>query len=317
MMNDECSKGRSSFIIRLSFTIHLLFIMKKILIPISAACALVATFCACQGGKQTEQALLAQIDSLNTTVQQQAEDLGFYQGCLSLVTDGLDSITRADSNLITITTAGEGTVTRESIREDLLTYSSMLDRLRQRSAELEQQLGQAGSDRQRMQTLINHLNQQIEKKDATIQELQKKIEQKDFSINMLQDEVNQLYALNAELTNTVQSQRKTINDTQARLYRAYYIVGTSRELKDADILSGRFLAKSKVDVDNLDLSLFTRVDTRRFQQLKVDSKSITIKSQHPSGSYEIITDKKAGTSTLRILDEPAFWSINPILIIQK
>ena len=270
----------------------------------------------CKGGGDTA-AMQAQIDSLTAQVTRQAEDLGFYQGCLSLVTDGLDSIARADTHLLTISTGKEGTITRETILEDLQAYAGMLDRQRQRIAELEGQLDTDNTERARMRALIDHLNQQVEQKNAFIQQLQEKLDSKEFNIAMLQDEVNRLYAANAELTNTVNSQRKTINDTQARLNQAYYIVGTSKELKDAGVLSSKFLGKSKVDVDNIDANLFTKVNVRRFQQLSVNSKSITIKSQHPSDSYEIIVDKKNGTSTLQIRDEEAFWSLTRFLIIQE
>ena len=169
---------------------------------------------------------------------------------------------------------------------------------------------------EQLKSLLDMLNQRIIDKDVTIQDLQEKADAKDFKIAMLQDEVNRLYTENANLKDEISSQRKTINIAQGIINEAYYIVGTSKELKAANILSGKFLGKSKVDVDNIDLSLFKQVDIRKFHRLNVDGK-ITLKSQHPSDSYRVEYDKESKTSTLYVTDEIDFWSLTRYLIIQQ
>lgn len=268
------------------------------------------------GGNQTE-GMQSQIDSLTNTIEQKNQDLEFYQNCLFMVSDGLDSIAKADSSLFVVTSSKERTVTRESIRQDLDAYASLLTRQRERISQLERQIGERGKDGERMMKLINMLNRQIEEKDATIQRLQQKIETQDFNLSMLTEEVNQLHTRNVALEQTNQTQAEAIQVAQEMLNEAYYIVGTSSELKDAGVLSGRFLGKSKVNADQIDESIFTKVDIRNFLQLSIQSKKITIKSQHPSTSYQVTMDKQSGTTTLKILDEEAFWSQARFLIIQK
>ena len=292
--------------------------MKKIFNFIFSVVLLGAAFLsfnAC-GGNQAE-ALQSQVDSLTATVEQQAQDLEFYQSCLTLVSDGLDSIAKADSNLMTVATNKEKTVTRESIKQDLDAYASLLTRQRERISQLESQMGEGGKDRERLQGLIDHLNQQIAEKDATIQKLQEKIETQDFNVALLQDEINYLYSINASLKNENREQKERNRVMTDLLNEAYYIVGTSSELKKAGVLSSRFLGKSKIDVDNMDANNFTKVDLRNFDKLTIDSKSITIKSQHPKNSYKITPDKKAGITTLEILDKGEFWGPTRFLIIQK
>jgi chromosome segregation ATPase len=275
----------------------------------------ILSFQAC-GGNQTE-ALQSQVDSLTATIEQQNQDLEFYQSCLFLVSDGLDSIAKADNNLIAVASSKEKTITRESIRQDLDAYASLLTRQRERISQLERQMGEGGKDRERMQGIINLLNKQIEEKDATIQQLQKKIETKDFNINLLLDEINHLNATVAAQKQEIQTKEKTIEVAQEMLNEAYYIVGSSKELKQAGVLQSKFLAKSKVNVDEIDASVFTKIDISKFHQLTIQSKKITIKSQHPSTSYRITTDKKSGITTLEILEEQDFWSISRFLIIQS
>lgn len=275
----------------------------------------ILSFQAC-GGNQTE-ALQSQVDSLTATIEQQNQDLEFYQSCLFLVSDGLDSIAKADNNLIAVASSKEKTITRESIRQDLDAYASLLTRQRERISQLERQMGEGGKDRERMQGIINLLNKQIEEKDATIQQLQKKIETKDFNINLLLDEINMLNAKVAAQKQEIQTKQQIIEVAQEMLNEAYYIVGSSKELKQAGVLQGKFLGKSKVNVDEIDASVFTKIDISKFHQLTIQSKKITIKSQHPSTSYRITTDKKSGITTLEILEEQDFWSISRFLIIQS
>ncbi len=273
------------------------------------------SFNAC-GGNQVE-VLQSQVDSLTATVEQQTQDLEFYQSCLTLVSDGLDSIAKADNNLMTVATNKEKTITRESIKQDLDAYASLLTRQRERINQLESQMGEGGKDRERMQALIDHLNQQIAEKDATIQKLQEKLETQEFNVALLQDEINYLYSQNASLKNDIKEKDERINVAHDLLNEAYYIIGTSSELKKAGVLSSRFLGKSKIDVDNIDANHFTKIDIRKFGKLTINSKKITLKSQHPTDSYKITTDKKAGTTTLEILDKNDFWGLTHFLIIQE
>ena len=280
-----------------------------------SACATVLLFQAC-GGNQTE-ALQSELDSLMTIVEQQNQDLEFYQSCLFLVSDGLDSIAKADNNLVAVASNKEKTVTRESIKQDLDAYASLLTRQRERINTLERQMTEGNKDRERMRGIINMLKQQVDEKDATIQKLQEKIETKDFNIALLLDEINLLNAKVAAQKQELKSKDEVIKVAQEMLNEAYYIIGSSKELKQAGVLQGNFLGKSKVNVDEIDASVFTKVDISKFQQLTIQSKKITIKSQHPSTSYRITTDKKSGITTLEILDEIDFWSISRFLIIQS
>lgn len=275
----------------------------------------VLSFQACKGD-QTE-ALQSQVDSLTATIEQNNQELEFYQSCLFLVSDGLDSIARADKNLMTVASSREKTITRESIKQDLAAYADLLTRQRERINQLEAQMGEGGKERERMKGLISILSKQIEEKDATIQKLQKKVETQDFNVALLQDEINGLYTKIATLKHENKSQAEALTVAQEMLNEGYYIIGSSSELKKLGVLSSRFLGKSKVNVDQIDESIFTKIDTRDFLQLTIPSKKVTIKSQHPSTSYKLTTDKKSGTTTLDIIDELDFWSVTRFLIIQK
>lgn len=266
--------------------------------------------------KKTDK-MQVQIDSLNRVLEQQTKELEYSHGCLTLIAESIDSIAMADNTLIRVTTNREGTITKESIRENLDGYMNILHRQRARLNDLEGQLNENGTELSKMSNIINYLNKQIEAKDAQIQDLQKMLELRDFDIAMLQSKLSQLYNSNTDLQNMVSSQQKVINIAQEMMNEAFYIIGTNKELKAAGVLSGKFLGKSKVNADNINSELFTKVDIRRLRSIQVDSDNPTIKSQHPSNSYTIITNKKSKTAEIQIIDEMDFWSLTRYLIIQK
>lgn len=263
------------------------------------------------------ESLQSKIDSLNSVVEQQAQDLEYSQGCLNVIAESIDSIAMADSTLIRVTSAREGTVTKESLKEDLNGYVNILRRQRERLSALESKLSGSNKDMAKLNNLISYLNKQIEAKDAQIKELQDMLELRNFDIAMLQGKVNQLSTMNTDLQSTVATQQEAIGVAQEMLNEAYCIIGTSKELKEAGVLSKKFMGKSKVNVDNINSELFTKLDIRQTTSIHIDSDKPTLKSQHPSNSYRIVPDKKHKTAEIQIVDEIDFWSLTRYLIIQK
>ena len=261
--------------------------------------------------------LQAQIDSLNSVVEQQAQELDNSQNFLSLITESIDSLAMADSGLVRVTSNREGTITKESIRENLNGYKEILNRQRERLCALEKKLSSNSEETAKMASVISYLNKQIEAKDAQIQDLQNMLNRRNFDIAMLQDRVTQLYNANTDLQNTVSSQQEVISVAQEMLNEAYYIIGTNKELKAAGVLSGKFMGKSKVNANNINSEQFTKIDIRQVTSIHVDSSNPTIKSQHPSSSYKIVSDKKNKSAEIQIIDEIDFWSLTHYLIIQK
>ena len=82
-------------------------------------------------------------------------------------------------------------------------------------------------------------------------------------------------------------------------------------------ISKKLIGKAKVNADNINSELFTKIDIRQTTRIQVDSDKPTIKSQHPSDSYRIIPNKKNNTAEIQIVDETDFWSLTRYLIIQK
>ena len=94
------------------------------------------------------------------------------------------------------------------------------------------------------------------------------------------------------------------------LNEAYVFIGTKKELKGADLLK-----RGKLNMSDVDMSQFTKIDIRQTKQFTIPSKKPEILTQAPANSYTLEKiDKK--TSVLTITDPAAFWSVSKILVIR-
>ena len=94
------------------------------------------------------------------------------------------------------------------------------------------------------------------------------------------------------------------------LNEAYVFIGTKKELKNADLLK-----RGKLNMSDVDMSQFTKIDIRKTKQFTIPSKKPEILTQAPASSYTLEkVDKK--TSVLTITDPAAFWSVSKILVIR-
>jgi hypothetical protein len=118
------------------------------------------------------------------------------------------------------------------------------------------------------------------------------------------------------------SQSKTIQDQIATLHTAYYLVGRSKELKDAKIIDrkGGLLGIGKTSKlsENFDRTKFTKIDYTQTLSIPVNSKSVRMITNHPPDSYRMERDAKdKNLVTTLVIDNPdRFWSVSKFLVIE-
>jgi hypothetical protein len=270
---------------------------------------------ACGGNEQKE--LQQQVDSLSTKVMQQDEELSFYYDCMDLLTKGLDSLA-VEGNMLLGDNNTTDRASKDAIKERLAGMGTMLQTQRDRVAELEKKLQNSNANAAKMKGMVEYLKAQIAQRDEQISDLQRMVNEKDFDIAMFKSEVNRLAGYNRSLLNTVDEQEESLQQADEALNQAFYIIGTSKELKEKGVLKAGGLFKgNKVNVDNMKTEGFTTIDVRIDTEIPISSKSPSVKSQHPANSYTITTDKATKTSVLKITDTKAFWSLTRYLIIEK
>lgn len=286
------------------------------------------TLTGCTGQSKKDQ-LMNQLDSLAMADSLHKEDVKSMTDFVYLMSNGLDSIT-AQEGVINATQKEGGKVDKEKLRAQLQTLAQLVKRQRDRISTLEKEMeANKGAFSERLKKLVANYKAQLEAKDKQIAELNKQLNDKNASIAELNASVDKLTASNTELSTTVDEQSSTIDEqsstistqsstisTQdATINRGYVAMGTASELKSKGIIKGGFLAKKKVNVQDLNTENFSAVDIRQYNNIKLNSSNPKVISQMPEDSYTIVKNGD-NTSTLRITNTARFWSVTRYLVVK-
>lgn len=284
--------------------------MRKIMFFVAAIVAMALTACSGGSGDSNWQ---AERDSIMNVNEQQRQVLDDLTASLVEVSSSLDSIAVGEGALRDAT---EGPVlTKRQMLENLATFKETLAQNKERLAELERQLAGRNDQLAQLNTVVRHLREELETKEARIAQLEEELQSANADINRMRNEMNDMSTTIGSLQEENDAQRQTMEQQTVSLNTAYYIIGTSRELKDKGLVTGgNLLHKKKVNYDTVDQSLFVKIDMRSTTQINIPSKKVKILTEVPNGSY---TQTKNGNSTtIEITDVARFWSISRYLIIQ-
>lgn len=273
-------------------------------------------------GNKTSK-LQAQLDSLAAADSLHQEDVRQMIDFVNVMSTGLDSISAQEGVIRSQQPTDTKRIDKAQLRQQLNTLGQLLQRQRDRIAELEAQVKDNKSAYgQRMKKLIAYYKAELDQKDKQIADLNAQLDSKNTDIARLNESVANLTSSNEEMASTIESQKQTVAEQQAtistqdaELNKGYVAIGTSKELKEKGLIKKGFLQKTKVKVENLTAAGFQEVDIRKYNDIKLNSSSPKIMTQMPQGSYTI-TGNTDGTTTLHISDPTTFWSVSNYLIIK-
>lgn len=274
---------------------------------------IVSILCICSCGNQSKSELTAKVDSLQAALSQRDEDYHQLNEFVNVISTGLDSIAIQETELFN--PSKESPVpSREQIKKQLSHFKETLKTQRQRISELELKLGGSEGNNKKLQRIVIAMKAQLEEKESQIAALEEEVSKNNVTINDLRTRIIRVTQENVAQQATIDSQNETIMEQDDQLHEAYLIIGKKAELKDAGVLKGGFLKKSKVDVNALDKSMFRTIDVRSMAEISINSKKPSVLSQMPADSYTI--EQKGKSSVLRITNVERFWSITKYLIVQ-
>lgn len=271
-----------------------------------------------RGDDDYASAVIAERDSLRTLADENQRELERMTDFFNEVAACIDSISEQE-NLLAVT------VDPETHRR----YSS-----REMAMRLEQLSDIINGQRQRIQTLVDSLNNntdsvringltstiafltaQLDQKEAQIERLRtelsgerRNVRRLSQRVENLEGTVDTLTRMNTALHEAVQVQTEIINE-------GFILMADKRILQQMGVIEGGgFLRRSKVNLGNVDTGSCTKVDVSQFTEITIPSKKVKILSPAPQGSYRLT--KSGNAHILAITDPAAFWSLSNILVIQ-
>lgn len=262
-----------------------------------------------EGVKKAEQAALVQRDSLEQIIAQKDNEINDMMTTLSDIEEGFREITEAQ-NRVTLAKQGEGTNTTERIKENFQFIQSVMKQNKELINKLKQQVRESSVKGGQLKKIIDNLTQQMEKKDQQMQALREELDKRDIHIAELDEQVADLNSNVSNLTAENTEKSQTISTQDKQLNTAWFVFGTSKELKEQNILKD-----GKVLQSNFNKEYFTKIDIRVDKEIKLYSKSAKLLTTHPASAYTLQQDANK-QYVLRITDPQAFWSTSKYLVVQ-
>jgi len=240
------------------------------------------------------------LESRNDSLIQQAyakdQALNDFLLGMNEIQYNLDSI-KAKEMIINESTEGQVELrkhAKDQIIEDVNTIYNLLQENKDKLAELRKQLGKSNYQIRELEKMVVNMSKQLEQKDQEIAALIDMLDQMDVKIVALSQDVKRL-----------------------DMNTAYYVVGTKKELKDANVITseGGFIGigKEKKLADDFSEEYFTKIDIREVTRIIAPGKKVEIVTTHPPDSYEI--EDTDDQMTIVINDATSFWKSSKYLVV--
>jgi len=259
-----------------------------------------------------------QKDSLNNVIVQRD----------SSITEALDIFLEIERNLNEITIKEKVIVlnnskggemaqsTKERINMQISSINSLMERNRTLITKLTKDSKDANVKNASLLKSIVVLNNRLLEKDMDLKKL-------DEQLQASNDKVIVLETIGEDLRTQNNQNAASIVQLTGSLHTAYYIVGSSKELENLNVIDKKGgilgMGKTKQLKEDFEKTNFTCIDYTDVVIIPIDGRAVNLISNHPEESYylELDVNMKDYTSNLIILDAEKFWSVSKYLVVTK
>ncbi len=264
----------------------------------------------CQNTGHNES-MQQQIDSLQAIVDNKDAELNDIVLTMTEVQSGIRRIAEAEGRVTVADGNIERASSKEIIRDNMEYITEAILKNRELVAQLREKLNASRFKTDKLKELVDGLQTQVETQTARIQELQASLAEKDSTILRHVVQIDSLSKSMSALEETNKEQSTTLARQEKELHGAWFVYGTKAELKEQGILKGGEVLKD----GHFNKEYFTEIDTREVKEIKTYSKSTTLLTKHPEGSYVLMKDSN-GQYELHITNPTSFWSVSKYLVMQ-
>lgn len=288
--------------------------MKKVIL----GCLCLGMLASCNVKNSDEyKALQAERDSLLQVSAKGQSDVSDLMAMINQVEENFAQIKEAEKYL-TVESKSKGEMSSDTKSRITDNFQMINDILKKNKADIEtlnKKLKNAGGQSAQLKQTVDRLTAELEQRSAAIAELRDALSARDAQIASLTGEVEKLNTNVEDLSNKNIEQSNKIKEQEKALNTGYYIFGTSKELKEAKVVTGGFISSPKILKESIDKSIFIKIDIRDVKEIPVYAKKAKVLSDQPKDSYTIAKDANSQV-VIKINDYKKFWSLGQFLIIQ-
>lgn len=287
--------------------------MKKIFLALGLMMFTVA-FTACNqkeldAQKATIDSLQGVVDSKDAEIDDLFQMLNEIEGNLSMINSKYSSVQEMRRNNT------EGTYNhKKEIADQMSSIESIMADNKAKIAQLNSRVSSLSKKNNDLQAYITKLEERSAAQEEQIAELLTELENNKVVIKGLNKNVSELTASNQQKDEYIAQQMADAN-------RAWFIVGSYSDLKEAGIVSktGGFIGigRRQGTLADMPTELFTEIDRTKVTTITINMKKAQVISKHPENSYELVADEEESgvTAYLRILNPTLFWKYTDYLVV--
>ncbi len=205
-----------------------------------------------------------------------------------------------------------GSNVRDRINEDIQVINELMIKNKRAIAHLNKKLKDANLKIAEFEKVVERMTRQIGEKEGEINNLKEELVKMNFKVEELNARVDTLTAEGRVKDDIIQSKISELNT-------AWYVYGTSKELREKGIITktGGFIGigKDKKLGSDFDHSYLTRIDVTKFPELALNCKKAKMITTHAGDSYRFEGGPKK-VDKLVITNPAKFWETSKILVIE-
>lgn len=257
--------------------------------------------------------LQQQNDSLLVAHAQLESEINNYFETLNDISDNLDRVKQLEGIISQTPAEGVEQDPSVSINNSINTISQIISDNNQKIADLskryknsrfkisqlEKSITTLTSENQRLTAQVNGMVEQLAERDQVIAS-------QSLSLAALNDSAH-------ALSSRMRTAEKIISTQDETLNTAWYVFGTTRELKAQGIIAKYGAVNKSLLKGEFNQDYFVKIDIREVLEIPLYSKRAKMLTTHPNDSY--ILEKLDGQYTLRITNPTEFWSVSRYLVI--
>jgi len=251
---------------------------------------------------------------LTNAANQKEVAINDFVATLNSIQENLDII-KEKENIVVVNSENPDKSQKQKITSTLSSINNILEQNRLKIAELDKKLKNSWYKNSKLRKLTTRLKTDIAKKEADIIILKEQIADLDIKVDGLTTDVENLNTTVTDLTAQNVESAKLIEEKTNNLNTAYYLVGTSAELKLKQVIAKKGgiigIGSATVLSDNFDTKEFKQIDIRETALIPIAGKKVELVTSHPLSSFKIEEGKG-----LAIIDAEQFWKSSKYLVVK-
>lgn len=251
---------------------------------------------------------------LTNVANQKEVAINDFVATLNSIEENLDII-KEKEKIVLVNSENPDKSQKQKISSTLTSINNILEQNRLKIAELDKKLKNSWYQNSKLRKLTTRLKTDIAKKEADIIILKEQIADLDIKVDGLTTEVENLNTSVTDLSAQNAESAKTIEEKTNNLNTAYYVIGSSSELKLKQIITKRGgiigIGSATVLNENFDSKEFKQIDIRETALIPITGEKVELVTTHPLNSFKFEVGKG-----LAIIDAEQFWKSSKYLVVK-